>query len=122
MEHIHDILQIVILAISGMGAVVVVWGVVEAAVAFVALKFSSRKKDALSESETIRQRLGSHLLLGLEILIAADILSSAVSPSWEKVGVLAAIVGVRTVLSYFLRMEVRQGFQCSPNRTPGHGD
>jgi uncharacterized membrane protein len=121
-ERLHYPLQIVILTINGLGAVVVVWGVFEAAVAFVALKLSSRKKDAVSGSEAIRQGLGAHLLLGLEIFIAADILSSAVSPSWEKVGVLAAIVGVRTVLSYFLRMEVRQGFQCSPNRTPGHGD
>ena len=48
-------------------------------------------------------------LLGLEIFIAADIISSTVSPSWEKVGILVSIVGVRTVLSCFLRMEVKQG-------------
>ena len=54
-------------------------------------------------------RLLDGSLLGLEIFIAADIISSAVSPSWEKVGMLAAIVGVRTVLSYFLRMELKQG-------------
>ena len=41
--------------------------------------------------------------------IAADIISSAVSPSWEKVGILVSIVGVRTVLSYFLRMELKHG-------------
>lgn len=45
---------------------------------------------------------------GLESLIAADVISSVVSPMWSKVGVLAAIVGIRTVLSFFLRMEVRQ--------------
>ena len=41
---------------------------------------------------------------GLEIFIAADVISSVVSPTWNKVGLLAAIVGIRTVLSYFLRM------------------
>ncbi len=111
MEIIHSILEAVILTISGLGAVVVVWGVIEAIVAFFSLKFASAKEDAVSRSETIRQRLGAHLLLGLEIFIAADIISSAVSPSWEKVGMLAAIVGVRTVLSYFLRMEVKQGIR-----------
>lgn len=56
--------------------------------------------------------LGCGRRLGrLEIFIAADIITSAVSPSWEKVGILVAIVGVRTVLSYFLRMEVRQGMR-----------
>ena len=109
MEIIHNILQAVILSVSGLGAVVVVWGVIEAIVAFIGLKFSSAKEDQVSKSETIRQRLGAHLLLGLEIFIAADIISSAVSPSWEKVGILVSIVGVRTVLSYFLRMELKQG-------------
>jgi uncharacterized membrane protein len=108
-KTIQDILTVVILTVSGLGAVVVVWGVFEAVAAFVVQKFVSDKKDAVSESEAIRQRLGAHLLLGLEIFIAADIISSAVSPSWEKVGILASIVGVRTVLSYFLRMEVKQG-------------
>ena len=109
MEIIHNVLQVVILTVSGLGAVVVVWGVIEAIVAFITLKFSSAKEDPVSKSETIRQHLGAHLLLGLEIFIAADIISSAVSPSWEKVGILVAIVGVRTVLSYFLRMELKQG-------------
>jgi uncharacterized membrane protein len=108
-ETIQYILQAVVLTISGLGAAVVVWGVIEAVTGFVRLKFSSLKKDPVSESESIRQRLGTHLLLGLEIFIAADIITSAVSPSWEKVGILVSIVGVRTVLSYFLRMEVRQG-------------
>ena len=66
-------------------------------------------QDPVSKSEAIRQRLGAHFLLGLEIFIAADIISSAVSPSWEKVGILATIVGVRAVLSYFLMMELKQG-------------
>ena len=111
MELIHNILEAVILTISGLGAVVVIWGVIEAMVAFFRLKFSSVKEEAVPKSETIRQRLGAHLLLGLEIFIAADIISSSVSPSWEKVGILASIVGVRTVLSYFLRIEVKQGIR-----------
>jgi len=109
MDIIQNILRVVILTVSGLGAAVVVWGVGEAIVSFIGLKFSTAKQDAVTVSESIRQRLGAHLLLGLEIFIAADIISFAVSPSWEKVGILASIVGVRTVLSYFLRMEVKQG-------------
>ena len=105
----HQILEGVILAISGLGVLVVLWGILESIAAFVTLKFSRTRRDAVSESESIRQRLGAHLLLGLEIFIGADIISSVASPSWERVGVLAAIVGIRTVLSYFLRLEVRQG-------------
>jgi len=108
METAHKILEIITFIISGLGAIVVIWGITEAIKAFISLKFSPSGKETVSESETIRQRLGAHLLLGLEIFIAADIISSAVSPSWEKLGILAATVGIRTVLSYFLRMELKQ--------------
>ena len=108
METLNKIIQPITMIISALGAVVVLWGVVEAIVGFLLLKFSTEKKNYVSGNEAIRQRLGAHLLLGLEIFIAADIISSIVSPSWNKVGILAAIVAIRTVLSSFLRMEVRQ--------------
>ncbi len=108
MNMIHDVLQVVIQGISLAGALVVLWGIIETVVGFLFLKLS-RGKDAIGESEAIRQKLGAHLLLGLEIFIAADIISSVESPSWDKVGILAAIVGIRTILSYFLRMELKQG-------------
>ncbi|MBI4290960.1 MAG: DUF1622 domain-containing protein [Betaproteobacteria bacterium] len=94
--------------ISVLGALVVIWGVLEAMIGFLRTKVWTRIPDQIRESEAIRQRLGAHLLLGLEIFIAADIISSVVSPSWDKVGILAAIVAIRTVLSYFLRRELRQ--------------
>lgn len=108
MEILHNIIQIVCVAISVLGAIVVIWGALEAFINFLILKSSVDKKNPIPGSESIRQRLGAHLLLGLEIFIAGDIISSIVSPSWQKVGILAAIVAIRTVLSYFLRMEVRQ--------------
>jgi len=108
MEILSNIVQVVYTAISVLGAMVVIYGVMEAVISFLRLKVSEEKKNHISENEAIRQRLGAHLLLGLEIFIAADIISSVVSPSWDKVGILAAIVAIRTVLSYFLRMEVKQ--------------
>ncbi len=109
MEYIQRILQTVTMGISIVGAAVVIWGIIEAVLGFLAMKIGRERRDAIQESEAIRQRLGAHLLLGLEIFIAADIISSVASPTWERVGILASIVGVRTVLSYFLRMEIKQG-------------
>lgn len=111
METLHAVFQYVILALSAIGSLVVIWGVLDAIVAFIALKLRRPRQDLFTRSESIRQRLGSHLLLGLEIFIGGDIISSVVSPSWEKVGILASIVGVRTVLSYFLRLELRQAIR-----------
>jgi uncharacterized membrane protein len=107
MELLDWVVRVIYLSISVLGALVVIWGVLEAMIRFIRAKFGTRVPDQIRENEAIRQQLGAHLLLGLEIFIAADIISSVVSPSWDKVGILAAIVAIRTVLSYFLRREVR---------------
>jgi len=110
MEIVHKIVQVITITISSVGAFVVIWGVFNSAFDFLSLKFT-KHKEPFNEVESIRNYLGGHLLLGLEIFIGADIISSVVSPTWEKVGILATIVGVRVVLSYFLRMELRQSRQ-----------
>ncbi len=55
-----------------------------------------------------RIRLGHSLVLGLEFLIAAAILKTAVSPQWKDIWQLAVIVGIRTVLDYFLTWELEK--------------
>jgi uncharacterized membrane protein len=109
MQIVHDTLEIVVLIVSVLGAVVVVWGVIEAIKSFVLMKFKPSDEDPIAASEAVRQGLGAHLLLGLEIFIAADIISTVVSPTWEKVGILSVIVIIRTILSYFLEKELSQG-------------
>lgn len=119
MATLDLVVHIIYVCISVLGALVVIWGVLEAMIRFLGAKLWTRVPDQIRESEAIRQQLGAHLLLGLEIFIAADIISSVVSPSWDKVGILAAIVAIRTVLSFFLRREVRQTNNIKAN---GEGD
>ena len=88
------VVRAIYLSISVLGALVVIWGVLEAMIHFLRAKVQTRVSDQIHENEAIRQQLGAHLLLGLEIFIAADIISSVVSPSWDKVGILAAIVAI----------------------------
>lgn len=108
MEPVNRVAFVASIVIGALGGLIVIWGVVEAAFGFLKGKLRGAGVDPVARSEAIRQRLGAHLLLGLEVFIGGDIISSVVSPSWEKVGLLAAIVAIRTVLSYFLRMEVKQ--------------
>lgn len=56
--------------------------------------------------EDIRLRLGRWLALALEFLLAADILRTAVAPSWSEIGQLAAIATIRTALNFFLQLEI----------------
>lgn len=54
-----------------------------------------------------RRRLGRSILLGLELLVAADIIRTvAITPTFDSVGVLAVIVLIRTFLSFSLELEI----------------
>lgn len=65
----------------------------------------------------LRLFLGRYLALGLEFQIGADILSTAVAPTFEDVLLLGAIVVIRTVLNYFLSKELeRERQQVAPER------
>ena len=57
---------------------------------------------------TIRLELGISLVLALEFLLAADIVGTAVSPSWSDIGKLTAIAGIRTFLNFFLEKEIKE--------------
>ena len=54
----------------------------------------------------VRLTLGKYLTLALEFQVGADILSTAIAPSWEQIGKLAAVAAIRTLLNYFLTKEL----------------
>jgi uncharacterized membrane protein len=68
-------------------------------------------------AQTLRLELGHTLALSLEFLLAADIVGTAVSPSWSAIAKLAAITGIRTFLNYFLQREV-QALQAQSQSAP----
>ena len=51
-------------------------------------------------------RFGIWLLLGLQFALAADIVRSAIAPTWNDIGQLAAIAAIRTFLNYFLERDL----------------
>lgn len=57
-------------------------------------------------NEEIRLQFGSYAAVSLELLLGADILSTAVAPSWDDIGKLGAIAIIRTGLNYFLEKEL----------------
>ena len=57
--------------------------------------------------EAIRVQFGSSVAVALELMLGADVLATAVAPSWNDIGKLAAIAVIRTALNYFLERELR---------------
>ena len=72
------------------------------------LLFRRLKMDREAKLSQVRLDLGVALALSLEFLLAADIAATAVSPSWDAVGKLAAISAIRTFLNFFLEREVKE--------------
>ena len=56
--------------------------------------------------EEVRLRLGRWLALALEFELGADILRTAIAPTWSEIGQLAPAAAVRTALNYFLQQEI----------------
>jgi uncharacterized membrane protein len=60
------------------------------------------------------------LLLGLEFELAADIIRTAIAPSWNDIGQLAAIGIIRTFLNYFLEADLDKYAESAPTRPTGN--
>lgn len=104
-----EILEHVSLLIGIIGVAVILWGVGVAFVALISVEvLTLRGGNALDEREMLRHRLGYYLLLGLEFLVAADIVHTILTPELKQLAVLGAIVGIRTVISFSINWELRQ--------------
>jgi uncharacterized membrane protein len=91
--------------LDGVGVAIVVIGVLVALVSFGMAGFG--RSGVLDGYRTSRRRLGRAILLGLEVLVAADIIRTvAIAPTLESVAVLGGIVLVRTFLSFSLEVEL----------------
>jgi uncharacterized membrane protein len=99
-----EMINYAVYGISALGALVILWGIVLVLKDFLLDLFN----DELGSKRKMRQKLGSYLILGLEFFIAADIIRTITRPDWNDIGMLAAIVALRTVLSYFLGQELKE--------------
>jgi len=98
----NDVIDKIGMTIDAAGVVVIVAGAVMAFV-ITAVRLSRRQSNVYGR---FRQQLGQAILLGLELLVAADIVRTvAASPSLTSVAILAAIVLIRTFLSFSLEVE-----------------
>lgn len=101
------------LAVEAIGAAVIGIGAISTVFRYALSLLGLRKYS----NSGLRLHLGQFLALGLEFQLGADILATAVSPTWEEVQLLAAIAAIRTVLNYFLSKELeREREQVLPER------
>lgn len=92
--------------VEGCAALIIGGAAIEATLRALLLFF--RPSAPPEAKEEVRLRLGRWLALALEFELAADILRTAIAPTWNEIGQLAAIVVLRTALNYFLQQEIEK--------------
>ncbi|WP_242604410.1 DUF1622 domain-containing protein [Legionella gresilensis] len=107
MDNFHAGLLIIQHGISICGVLVILIGVLIALGRYIYYALSSLVKKAPTfDINYIRLSLGRVLTLGLEFIVAADLISTTTAPDYYTVGIVAIIVLIRTVLSYTLNREI----------------
>lgn len=94
-------------AVEAVSALIVGLATIEAAISALRLFLLStshhvRPRESQDAKEEVRLKLGRWLAVALEFELGADILRTAVAPTWSEIGQLAAIATIRTILNYFL--------------------
>jgi uncharacterized membrane protein len=105
-QLVAEIASIIALVVEAASILVIFLGTLKAlyrtAIAFL------RPAASLYDKKDIWQHYAMWLLLGLEFLLGADIIRTAIAPSWTDIGQLAAIAAIRTFLNYFLTSDIEK--------------
>ncbi len=108
MQHLKPVIEMAGIAMEAAGVAVIVLG---AAIASITYLVRLRTVGASKTYAAYRVGLARSILLGLELLVAGDIIRTVVvDPTLENVGLLAVIVVIRTFLSFTLELEVTGRF------------
>lgn len=112
--NFHLILLYIQHSISFCGVLVIFFGVLVALFRYFSYLFYKTDASKLDINQ-IRLSLGRVLTLGLEFIVAADLLGTTTTPDYYSVGILACIVLTRTLLSYTLNREINELSQQEKN-------
>lgn len=105
MDHLEHVFTIVAVSFEALGAAAIVIGFLVSVA--VGIRSVVRREGGAAAFSALRTTLGGALLLGLELLVAADLIRTITSkPSLEDALILGVIVLIRTVLSFSIQVEI----------------
>lgn len=107
MGHIIKILaEYVAYIAEGLAALIIVFGALKAI--WMYLRHAVIPKASARQACMCRIQLGHSLSLALEFLVGADILKTAIAPTWSEIGQLASIIAIRTAVNFLLIWELEK--------------
>lgn len=103
----EQVTRSITIAISQAAEIIAALVIATAIVRIVISYCSGLLRNTVHSNEVLRVRFGSDVAVALELLLGADVLATAIAPSWNDIGQLAAIATIRTLLNYFLAKELK---------------
>ena len=103
MQLVEEWTHILSVAIESCAGLIIAGASIHAMILIVG---SLLRKQPATSTEQIRLSYSRWLAVSLEFMLAGDILRTTIAPTWNDVGLLGAIVVLRTVLNYFLQLEI----------------
>ena len=119
MHHIHTLFGWLEVTIDVTASIIMVLAFVVAVFSYFKITFRARQSSYFHDLQLLRCDLGLKLVFSLELLIISDLLHSSVSRSMDDLIIVAGLVGIRTVIGYFLNREIAQ---ISTEHSGLHGD
>ena len=113
---LHEIGHAVALAVEAIAILLIAIGSIEALIGITRTLFATRSTGV--QRREVWLGFAGWLVAALTFQLAADIIATSFSPSWEEVGRLAAVAAIRTFLSYFLDREVESTRRLQHARAP----
>ena len=103
---IHTVQLYIQHAISMAGIIIILSGILLAIGQYCYAFVTNQLFQQTVKINTIRLNLGHILLLGLEFIVAADLIGTTTTPDYYTVGIVASIVFIRTILSFTINREI----------------
>lgn len=103
---LQKILLVVQHLVSFIGVMIIISGIILALIQYLYFSLTSLLNHNPSKINAIRLTLGRILILGLEFIVAADLIGTTTTPDYYSLGILAIIVIIRTILSFSLNREI----------------
>jgi uncharacterized membrane protein len=103
-DRLREAVDLLVRLVEAAGAIVIFTGALVAVVQFLR-QLPSRDARRFNQ---VRLTLSRYLALGLEFQLASDILTTAIAPTYDELGKLAAVAAIRTALNFFLAREIKE--------------
>lgn len=102
----HELVEGAALLVDATASLVMVWSFLVAVFAFFQASIVGAPQDRILKLHVVRRDLGIKLVFALELMIISDLLHTVVSRTLDDLLFLAALVAIRTIISFFLSREI----------------